>query len=445
MPRLSERAFSLLNQELKRLIKPLEQVRYDIVLKRLQKFCQQDGPPLDYDALREAIIDIFPEFDDGVLRKAAQVNQPNPVVGAVGWIATIAVGAVAIAGGLWIINLPYPMIRWPVARTAPMLLLPSFMRMDHNYRQAIIYTEQADQLINNATSAQDFELGADKADQAQRHLDKLPVWFLGYYPQRYCAWFNCGWQFTLDEFEDARALIGRMDAQIFQEENALQLLEEGTLAVETAKRRYEALQSTEEKLTILGMWQEGMDKLNEIPSGTLAGQTAQTRLEAFQRDYETVAGTRANASQPNTFVQVAKQYAAQATQAAQNPPHTADTWGRIVILWAEAIDQLDQVPPNSPGYTEAQTLKVGYLNNLKQIKERRSTETAATQTLKQVEARVTRLIQTGSTQPTPQLLADLQSVINQLDKIPPGTTAYDSAQQLLQQAENRLSILQTGG
>ncbi|MEO0455533.1 MAG: hypothetical protein AAF152_02990 [Cyanobacteria bacterium P01_A01_bin.114] len=441
MPRLRDRAFGLLTQELKRLTPPLEQVRYDIVLKRLEKFRQQEGPPLSYDDLKATVIDIFPEIDDQVLRKAAQLNQPNPLAKPLGWLIRLAAGAGVIAGGLWVVNLPYPMIRWPVAKTAPMLLLPSFIRMDHNYRQAIIYTEQADQLINNATSAQDFELGADKAAQAQHHLDQLPVWFLGYYPQRYCSWFACSWQFTLDEFEAARALIGRMDAQIFQEENALTLLDEGTLAVETAKRRYEALQSSEEKLAILAMWQTGMDKLNEIPAGTLAGETAQTRLAAFQRDYQTVAGTSASASQSNTYVQVAKRYAAQAAQVAQNPPHSAATWGRAATLWGEALDQLNQVTANSPGYAEAQTLRVSYLNNLEQIKERQATEQTALQTLKQVEDRVVRLIQTNSAQPTPNLLADLQSVINQLASIPPGTTSYNQAQQLLIQAENRLDVL----
>jgi hypothetical protein len=444
MPRLCDRAFRLLEAEIQRLCgsNPLEQVRRNIVLKRLETCRHQDGPPLTYAEIKDAVDDIFPEFDEAVLKKAAQANQPHPLGRSFRWVTGAALGTVALAGGLWFVNLPYPMIRWPVSRAAPMLLVPSFMSMDHSYRQAIIYTEQADQLINNATSAADFDLGAEKAAQAQKHLDRLPVWFLGYYPQRYCSWFSCGWRFTLDEFEDARALIGRMEAQIFQEQNALKSLDEGTLAVETAKRRYEAVQTSEEKVAILATWQDGMDKLAEIPPETLAGKTSQTRLQAFQRDYATLAGSSADVSQSNTFVQVAKRFASQAIQAAQNPPHSADTWGRIAGLWKEALGQLDQVPASSPGYQEAQALKADYLNNLGIIEERQTLEKEAVRSLYAIQDQVARLVQGSDSRPTANLLAELQIVIDQLAKVPPGTTVYGEAQGLRSQALKKQQELQ---
>ncbi len=72
--------------------------------------------------------------------------------------------------------------------------------MDHHYRGALAAVEQADQLINKATANTDIERGAQKVAEAQQHLDSLPVWFLGYYPQMYCGFVGCGWKFTLDEF-----------------------------------------------------------------------------------------------------------------------------------------------------------------------------------------------------------------------------------------------------
>lgn len=125
------------------------------------------------------------------------------------------------AGVIWVVNLPYPMIRKPVAQVAPILLLPSFMSMDHNYRGAIDALEQADQLISRATSTADIELGGEKVKAAKKHLDNLPVWFLGYYPQRYCTLFSCSWQFTLDEFQQARERVARLDAVVFQDKNAI--------------------------------------------------------------------------------------------------------------------------------------------------------------------------------------------------------------------------------
>lgn len=437
--RLCDRAFLLLDEEVKRLCSsnPMGQVNRGLVLQRLERLRQREGTPAGYSELRSAVEDVFPNFDDRVLKRAARLNQPNGVSQAAQWVIGLTVGAGTLAGGLWLVNLPYPMIRWPVARVAPMLLLPSFMRMDHDYRQAIIHVEQADQLINAATSAADFELGAETAAQAQKHLDRLPVWFLGYYPQRYCSWFSCGWRFTLDEFESARALIGRMDAQIFQEQNALDTLDEASLAVETARRRYEAVQTLEEKALILANWQEGMDRLAEIPPETLAGQTTQTRLQAFRRDYEALVGSSADVSQASTLVKVAQEFASKASQEGQNPPHTAETWGRIAGLWESALAQLEQVPANSAGYADAQKLKAEYQNSLGIIRERQITEQKAVQAFAAAQASSRQVIANNSATNLSAQVAELQSIIDQLRSIPSGTTVSAEAAVLLKDVEGR--------
>lgn len=444
MPRLSNRAYSLLDNELKRLCagKPAEQIRRNIVAKRLQKMREQEGKPATYPELKDAVDDIFPEFDEQVLKRAAKLNLPNPVIRPAKWLVGAAAGAAALAGGLWFVNLPYPMVRWPVARVAPMLLLPSFMRMDHNYRQAIIYTEQADQLINNATSADDFQLGEEKSVQAQQHLDRLPVWFLGYYPRRYCQFFSCGWQFTLDEFKDARALIGRMEAQIFQEQNALEQLESGTLAVETAKQQYQSGQTSAEKTASLAAWQAGMDALNEIPKETLAGVQAQKRLEAFQRDYRDLAGTTADVQQSNDLIAVAKNYGMQAATVAQGAPHKADTWARAITLWQEAISTLNQVPQGSPSFVEAQRLKAEYLDNKGRIETREREEQEAVTTFNAVQNNVVQLIDKAEQGDIAGLRSQLQEVIQQLESVPDNTTVSAQAQQLKRQAQAKLDELQ---
>ncbi|MGD1855072.1 MAG: hypothetical protein ACFB2W_12570 [Leptolyngbyaceae cyanobacterium] len=443
MPRLSQRAYLLLDTELKRLCagKPAEKIRRDIVTKRLQKMCEQEGAPATYPELKDAIDDIFPEFDERVLKRAAKLNLPNPVIRPAKWGIGLAAGVAVLAGGLWFVNLPYPMVRWPVSKVAPMLLLPSFMRMDHNYRQTIIYTEQADQLINNATSEADFDLGAEKSAQAQKHLDQLPVWFLGYYPQRYCQFFSCGWRFTLDEFRDARALIGRMEAQIFQEQNALEQLDQGTLAVETAKEQYKTGQTSAEKTTALANWQAGMDQLNEIPNGTLASNQAQKRLEAFQRDYASLAGTTANVQQSNDLVTVAKNFGIQAAQLVQGPPHPVSTWQQAEDLWEEAVTTLDRVPEDSPAYVEAQNIKAQYTVNKGQIETRKIQEQDAVAIVKSVRNKVIQLIDKAEQGEVRGLQAELQQVIQDLETVPANTTVSSEAQQLQSQAQNKLNEL----
>jgi hypothetical protein len=166
-----------------------------------------------------------------------------------GKIKFAAVFIAGTAGVLWLVNLPYPMIRKPVAQVAPLLLLPSFMSMDYHYRGAIDSLEQADQLISKATGTADIELGGEKVKAAKKHLENLPVWFLGYYPQRYCSLFSCSWQFTLDEFEQARQRVARLDAIVFQDKNALIPLNEAKKSLSDAKQKYEEATNTNHKIS----------------------------------------------------------------------------------------------------------------------------------------------------------------------------------------------------
>jgi hypothetical protein len=436
MGRLNNRAYELLKTEVNRLVKdPLETVRRDIVLRRLDKLRLQSGEPLTYTELKAEVEDIFPEFDEKVLRRAAKANRASGKLKLVGFAA---LGTAIAAGTVWVLNLPYPMIRWPVARTVPIVLLPSYISMDHNYRQAISLVEQADQLVNQATSAQDIELGGTTAAQAQQHLDQLPVWFLGYYPRAYCTLFSCTWQFTYDEFETARKDIGRMEAKVFQEQNALTLLASGTAAVDTAQQQYQSAADTQAKMQAVASWQTGMDQLNEIPPETLAGRMGRTKLAAYERDFSQVSGMLAGGDRTSTLIDAAKQFAWTAATQAQNPPHSVETWGRIVGLWQQAIARLEQVPVDDVGYNEAQRMLAEYQNNLGIVQEQQTREARSQEAFAAAQSKNTRLGEQVGNMDTAAYGSALQSIVNDLEQVAPGTTEYAAAQQLKQAVQSRL-------
>ena len=158
--------------------------------------------------------------------------------------------------------------------------------MDSNYRQAIAATEQADQLINRATSAADIDLGAAKVKLAQKNLDALPVWTLGYYPQTYCGWSGCSWRFTLDEFEQVRREVARMDAKVFQEKNAQTQLQQAEQAIDAAREKYQEAKDFSDRRMALAQWQQAIDLFALVPDRTIAGHTARVKLKSYERDFK---------------------------------------------------------------------------------------------------------------------------------------------------------------
>ena len=359
-----------------------------------------------------------------------------------GCFSSAVVTVAGLAGVTWVLNLPYPMIRWPVAKTIPLVLLPSYIKMDHDYRQAVSLVEQADQLVNQATSAQDIELGDEKVAQAQLHLDGLPVWFLGYYPQGYCGFVGCSWRFTVDEFQAARAEIGRMEAVVFQERNAQTLLTEGTLAVDGAQQAFQTAESGSERTVALTTWQQGMDRLNEIPPETLAGRQSATKLGAYQRDYQQVAGNVAGGNRSGTLVDAAKAFAYQAAVAGQNPPHSADKWTTIAGLWTTAIARLDDIPLEDPGYGEAQTLLAQYQTNLGIVQENIAKEEASARAFDSANDKSTDMLaQNLEGMDRNQVASLLQDIINDLEKVQANTTSHGRASDMLRSANQKLAQL----
>ena len=444
MFRLNDKAFKILKNEVEKCAKEdsAGEVGKRIVMKRLEKLRYQFGKRVTEEDLRLAVKDIFPEFSDQTIKKAAKANNPFIPLGM--FFPILGVAGV-IGGVVWIVNLPYPMIRRPVAKHAPMLLLPSYMSMDYNYRKAIANVEQADQLVNNATSLNDFELGEEKVKIAQKNLDALPVWFLGYEPQRYCTFFSCSWKFTLDEFKAARTRVGRMEATIFQQKNALIKLETLTNTLEEAKQGYQNATTATERQAQLSAWQGAIDELQVLPKQTLAANIAQTQLNAYQRDYREVSTIVAGKNRSNTLIVAAREFAMQAAQLSQNPPHPATTWKECEKLWQLAIERLQSVSVNDPGYLDAQKSLASYQSNLAVIKIRRQSEVDSVQAFEQAQRQKQQFLasipQDADDFNSSRGKSQLQGIVNQLKKVKSGTTVYEEAQILLKYAENKLKQL----
>lgn len=437
MNRLNERAFDILNAEIKRCLKgnPLDRGSYQSLRRYLNQLCLESGNRMTFAELLRAVQSIVPSFSADVIRRAAAANTKTSEIGGfLKWgviTTTVSVGLVAIA------NLPYPMIRTPVANTVPIVLLPSFISMDRNYRAAITNVEQADQLVNQATSVADLDRGAVHVADAQAALDRLPVWFLGYQPRTYCTFFGCTWRFTLDEFEQARKQIARMDARIFQENNALVDYIAAQADLEAAREADAIAASNVEKNQALVAQQRAIDQLMAVPAETLAGRLAQQQAGTADRDLASTANSVAGDARTSNLVDAAKAFAMQAATLSQNPPHSAERWRQVVTLWEEATTKLRDVQPDDPGYAEAQTKLAEYQSNIGVTKIRLAAEESATRSFEQAKALIPQWQSIIADDPSdPQLVSLLQKILNELNQIESGTTPYEEAQTLRQQAQD---------
>jgi hypothetical protein len=476
MNRLNQRAYDRLAAEIQRCMAqdPTLFVQRDLAYKRLAWFCAQPGTPLSEAEIYEVIDELFPDFDPGVIRAAAKINggklngkqfrqrkaaidpstgQPSATHAGRSWAgrswagrswATVKWTAISLAtlvGGVWVLNLPYPMIRYPVADKFPIALLPSFISMDHHYRQAIATTEQADQLVNNATSSADFALGEQKMKAAQGHLDQLPVWFLGYYPRAYCSWMQCSWRFTYDEFQQARKAVARMEARLVQEKNAQAQLDRAEAALAEAKQAHQAAQQAEPKTRAIAQWQHAIDQLEQLPNPTLAGRTAKTKLTAVKRDFQAVVGFTIDNQRVGNLIQAAQYAAETAKTFSSKPAHSPEEWQEAEQHWRTAIAKLNTITVEDPDYLTAQKLLKQYEIKRSQVTIRLKQEQTSQRLFNQAQQMKDGLftsIQPGAQYLNPRQIQQLQTIVATLRQVQPNTTVYPEAQQILQQAQARL-------
>ncbi len=347
-----------------------------------------------------------------------------------------------LVGLISLVNLPYPMIRRPVSKVAPLLLLPSYIEMDHNYREAIAHVEQADQLIHHVSSFDDIILGEQKVKLAQQNLDKLPVWFIGYEPKRYCQMFTCSWDFTIDEFEAARKKIGRMEAIIFQQKNAFNTYQQAEENLQQAKHNYQQAKETEQKQTIITAWQNYLDELKQLPNKTFAATLASTKLDAYQRDFQTVTGTIAGNQKTNTMISAAKNFSLSATNLCQYPTHSDDKWQECQQLLEKAINRLEIISEQDIGYLETQQLLAEYETNYSIVELRIKAEKESIKALeiakKQIQTIQRNFADGIELNERKIFISEMQGTIEQLRKVKAGTTVYNEAQELLKSAQAKL-------
>ncbi|MFM7426991.1 MAG: hypothetical protein ACKO7W_18670 [Elainella sp.] len=345
-------------------------------------------------------------------------------------------------GALALINLPYSPIRRPIAQTAPILLMPSYVSLDHNFRQASANLEVAKQLIDRATAPTDLELGEQRLNQAQANLDQLPSWAWSELPDTE-GWWWYSWRFSRLGLNQARAEVGRLQGKLFQEKNAQSAFNQAEQVLKTSMQQYQQAKTPLEQQIGLKAWQAGLDQIRQVPEQTLAGAMARDRIATAQRDFEAIGGLISSNQESLNLISAAKQFSWQAAQASQHPPHTVTEWQQVLDLRQQAIQRLERVSPqDAAGYAEAQRLLAEYQRQQGQIKVRQDAEAKAVANFKQAQAQINDLIATTPRQASAVnrsgLASRLQQIMLQLQTIDSGTTVYPEAQRLLVLAQQKL-------
>jgi hypothetical protein len=351
------------------------------------------------------------------------------------------------AGILYVVNLPYPAIRQPVSKSAPLLLLPSNMAIDANFKKGQATVEEARQLIESPTSPADLDRGELKLKDAKSALDEIPAWYVADWADYSRGYWGYDWRFSPANLQGARIKAGQLEAKVFQEKNAQMSLTDAEKEVAIAKVQLQQAASPIDKKAAVQNWQAAIDRLNQIPPNTMAGRKAQQLVNTSTRDLQALAGLAIGNEKVVSLLGGAEEFAKKAAESGRNPPHSSDRWNEIASMWQESIRQLEKISSTDTlGYAEAQRRLAEYRTSLSEVKVRLKNEQESVQALDRANQKLTALWASlpkdAKDLNRNQAIASFMAINNDLEKIQSGTTVYLKAQELKIQVQQQLKLLQ---
>ena len=350
-------------------------------------------------------------------------------------------------GIIYVVNLPYPVIRQPVAKAAPLLLLPSNMAIEANFKKGQSTVEEARQLIEKPTSTADLDRGELKLKDGKSALDAIPVWYVADWAEYSRGYWGYGWEFSPGGLQAARVKAGQLEAKVFQEKNAQIELTDVEKDLTMSKMQFQQSSSPIDKKMAVQNWQTAIDRLNQIPSQTLAGRKAQQLASTSSRDLKVVAGLNVGGEKVGSVIGAAEEFAKEAATAGRNPPHSSERWNEIASMWLQAIQRLEKVTNEDvQGYPEAQRQLAKYRTSLSEVRVRQREEQESVQLFDQANQKLATLWAS-----LPKYSDDLNrnkaigsfiAINSDLEKIKNGTTVYLKAEKVKIDVQNQLKLLQ---
>ncbi|MBD1846032.1 hypothetical protein H6F89_21970 [Cyanobacteria bacterium FACHB-63] len=438
MKRLNNQAFYILQTEVRRCLgsHKIGQVQFELALRRLEKLRCRSGTPATEAELRNAIDHLIPNLNPKVLRKAVKANRPSPPL----WICLkLAASAISLsASGIWFVNLPIPWLRDSVVQVAPVLLTPSYMAMKDHYRKEIALIEQSEQLVNQATAFTDLDLGLQKVEAAQKHLDELPLSLLRQDSDDDCDEGDC--EFTIGEVKAARERVARIQTKLLQEKDAQTRFEQAEQALGESVGMIRNGATGKSRQSAIADWRAAIDTLSQLPASTLAGRLAREKLSAAERDFRTTVEVQAESDRNRRLIEVAQISANVARQQTRNEPMSQIQLSQVQENWESAIAKLQQIQPADPDYVEASRRMTSYQQGLNAIKERIQHEKDSVAAYESAQAMTQRLISNADPNRVDRsyILGQLRAIVDRLDQVKPNTTVYEKAAEMRTSAEKRM-------
>lgn len=256
-------------------------------------------------------------------------------------------------------------------------------------------------------STQTLNAARSELAQSRDRLDAIPPWSLHHSQAQSLLETNQKWATMLD-----RAAVA---------------LSKAGLAAQKAQNPPHTVAEWQE---IRALWQEAIDRLQEVPEVSPAYGLAQEKLKQYRRNRQAI-DRRLELEQEGQKQLNAAESAAQIARARQSVADDLGSWRLVHATWQTAMNALQRIPEGTVAHQEAQQRFLEYEPHLATARERRSQEQISVNTYNQalrVADRAKNFEQKGQ---WGDAMSHWRTALTLVQQVPKGTAYHKQAQPLV--------------
>ncbi|MFM7426522.1 MAG: hypothetical protein ACKO7W_16265 [Elainella sp.] len=261
------------------------------------------------------------------------------------WAMGGLIGAVALAGGIYMLSRPC------VIGSCEQIQLSQDLN-----RTAL-------ETVQSTDSAMEVVDAYKQLNEASYLLGTIPIWS--------------------PHYGKAQALLANYETQSVSLGKVVEALEQANTAAKRSQNPPHPLQEWRE---IQWLWREVVEKLEKVPADSVANGLTQRKLQEYKTNLADINQRVVIEQQAQDRITAARQVG-QRAEAQAGAAESAENWQETATSWTTAIEQLQQIPSGTNPYDEAQQLLAVYQPKRAQAIARQGQEnTAATAYTQAVEA-----------------------------------------------------------
>jgi len=278
--------------------------------------------------------------------------------------------------------------------------------------------QQSLEIIKNVKKSLAPQQAQEKLETAVQDLEKIPFWSIHYLESQH---LKSTYQTETEHLETIRKAL-RNGQQAAQNSKSLPL-------------------PAEDWVEIQSLWQEAIALLEKVPQDSRAYPFAKNKLQQYRKYLVAIKGRLTTEEEANQKLIAAKR-SAQLAETREVIAQFPESWKNVYSNWADALEKISTIPPQTTASLEAKNLLPQYEQKLQQAQERRVTEEIGEEAYNQAMS-YSKQAEVFETKDNWKNAAEYwQKALNYAEEVPTNSSYFTSVKPLIKSYDTLLKVAQ---